>query len=403
MAGNSLLTINMITREAVRLFKNTNAFMQNINRQYDDSFAVQGAKIGQSLRIRYPNDYTVNSGPAISIQDTAEQSTTLTVAFQNNVAVSFNTVEQTMSLDDYSERVLAPQINNLAGYVAAQMMQGVETGVCNFTSNFDASGNVITPTLQQYLNAKAILANNSAPTGDRKIVNSPQTDARVVQSLTGLLNPGATISEQYRNGEMINAVGFDWMEDQTVIAHTSGSFTAGTVNGAGQSGQTITVNGITGSLNAGDFITIAGVFAVNRVTKQTTGSLRQFVVTAPAISGATSISIFPAITPAIGGQQVQYQTVTASPANAAAITLLTLPNVTYLKNIAFAPEAITMVTADLVEPKNVEVARDVFDGVSMRMIRQYNSLTDQDIQRLDILWGFLFIRPEWCVCVADVT
>lgn len=401
--SNSLLTINMITREAVRLFKNTNAFMQNINRQYDDSFAVQGAKIGQSLRIRYPNDYTVNSGPAISIQDTAEQSTTLTVATQNNIAVSFNTVEQTMSLDDYSERVLAPQINNLAGSVAAQIMQGVETGVCNLTSNVDAGGNILTPQLQQYLNAKAILANNSAPTGDRKIVNSPQTDARVVSSLTGLLNPGATISEQYRNGEMINAVGFDWMEDQTVIAHTAGSFTAGTVNGANQTGTTLAVNAITGSLAVGDIITITGVLAVNRITKSSTGQPRQFVITAAAASGATSISIFPAITPAVSGQTVQYQTVNASPASSAPILLATLPNVTYLKNIAFAPEAITMVTADLVEPKNVEVARDMFDGVSMRMIRQYNSLTDQDIQRLDILWGYLFIRPEWAVIICDLT
>src|ERR1700678_193465 len=103
--ANSLLTINMITREAVRLWKNTNAFLQNIDTQYDDSFAQTGAKVGTALRIRLPNDYTVRTGPAASVQDTAEQSTTLVLATQKGVDVSFSSVDRTMSLDDYSERV----------------------------------------------------------------------------------------------------------------------------------------------------------------------------------------------------------------------------------------------------------------------------------------------------------
>lgn len=392
----------MITREAVRLWKNTNMFMQNINRQYDDSFAQSGAKIGTQLRIRYPNDYTVNTGAAISIQDTAEQSTTLTVATQKNIAVSFNSLEQTMSLDDYSERVLAPQINNLAGAVAADIMSGVETGVCNLVSNTDGSGNIISPTVQTYLEAQASLHLNSAPDGERKVVNSPITDARVVSTLTGLLNPVTDISAQYRSGTMKNAVGFDWMYDQTVITHTTGTFSAGgTVNGASQTGTTLLVNSITGTLTAGDIITIAGVYAVNRITKVSTGQLRQFVVTAAVTNGGTSISIFPAITPAVGGNAVQYQTVTVSPANAAVVALATPASSVYRKNVAFAPDAITMVTADLEMPNNVEVARDQFDGVSMRMIRQYNSLTDQNVQRLDILFGYLYVRPEWAVICCD--
>jgi hypothetical protein len=125
MAGNALLTINMITREAVRLWKNSNAFIQNINMQYDDSFARTGAKIGTSLRIRLPNDYTVRTGPALQAQDTAEVNTTLVLATQKGVDVSFNSVDMTMSLDDYSERVLAPMINNLTGAVAADIMSGL--------------------------------------------------------------------------------------------------------------------------------------------------------------------------------------------------------------------------------------------------------------------------------------
>jgi hypothetical protein len=400
--ANSLLTINMITREAVRLWKNSNAFLQNIDMQYDDSFAKTGAKIGTALRIRLPNDYTVRTGAAASVQDTAETSTTLVLATQKGVDVSFSSLDRTMSLDDYSERVLAPAINNLAGAIAADIMSGTEGGVANLVSNTDASNNIISPVAGTYLNAGASLDTNSAPLGERKVVNDPFTQARVVATLSGLFNPVPDISRQYKTGMMQQALGFDWLMDQTVIKHTSGTFTAGTVNGSGQTGTTITVNAITGTLAQGDIITFAGVHQVNRITKTTTGNLRQFVLTAPAANGATSLSIYPAITPAVGGQTVQYQTVDFSPANAAAITLATPANTTYRKNIVYAPQAVTMATADLELPRGVhEAAREAFDGVSMRMVTAYNVSTDQFITRLDILYGYLFVRPEWAVVVCD--
>lgn len=399
--ANSLLTISMITREAVRLWKNTNAFIRNINNQYDDSFGVSGAKIGSALRIRLPNDYVVRTGPAASVQDTAEQSTTLVLATQQGVDVSFSSADLTLSLDDYSERVLAPQINNLAGAVAANIMGGVEGGVCNLIANVDGGGNIISPTVATFLNAGAILDNNSAPTGARKIVNSPLTDARTVTSLTGLFNPVTDISRQYVTGEMKNAINFTWMRDQTVLVHTTGTFSAGTVNGASQTGTQITVNAVTGTLNVGDIITFAGVNAVNRITKQSTGQLRQFVVTTAVPNGGTVINVYPALTPAISGQTVQYQTVDSSPANGATILLATPAGGQYRKNIAFAPEAITMATADLELPPNVEAAREAFDGVAMRMVRQYNISTDQLVQRLDVLYGYIYIRPEWAVICCD--
>lgn len=401
----------MITNEAVRLWENTNAFIQNINRQYDDAFAKSGAKIGQTLRIRYPNDYVVNDGPAISIQSTAEQSTSLAVANQKNIAVSFDTTDLTMSLDNYSERILAPQVNNLAGKIAAVVMgggtgaqdgTGIAEGICNVSYNTNGSGTITSPTVFTYLDGKAILMNNSTPAANMKVVNNPRTEAAVVQTAAGLLNPAAAISKQYLTGAMWNAVGFDWMSDQTVITHTTGTFSAGgTINGASQTGLTITVNAITGTFKKGDFITIAGVYEVNMITKVATGDLRQFVLTADAINGATSLSIFPSIIPGVGGNDVQYQTVDASPANGAAIALVIPAGTRYRKNLAFTPDAITMVTADLVMPDNVKVARAQFDGVSMRMIQQYNALTDQNIQRLDCLFGYVLIRPQWGCVIAD--
>lgn len=405
--ANSLLTIDMITREAVRLWKNSNAFIQNVDMQYDESFGVSGAKIGDSLRIRLPNDFTVRTGPALSVQDTAEQSTTLVLATQKGVDVSFTTAQRTLKLDDYSRRILAPMVNNLAGAVAVDIMSGSDGGICNFSANQDVGNNILIPNAGTYLDAGATLDLNSAPIANRKIVNGPRTEARVVTALQGLLNPSAEISRQYVTGRMYDALGFIWMKDQTAIAHTNGTLAQGsaTVNGANQTGLLLTVNALGGTLNIGDIITIAGVNAVNRVTKQTTGELRQFVVTANVAAAATQIPIYPALIPAgPGGQQQQYQTVTVSPANGAAVnpTNGMVASTTYRKNFAYAPEAVTLATADLEMPRGIhEGAREEFDGVSMRMITAYNIATDQLITRLDVLYGYLWIRPEWACVVAD--
>jgi hypothetical protein len=404
---NTLLTINMITREAVRLWKNSNAFLQNVDMQYDDSFAVSGAKIGSSLRIRLPNDFTVTDGPGLSVQDTSEQSTTLVMATQRHVDVGYSTADRTLSLDDYSRRILAPMVNNLAGNVAVAIMGGSEGGICNFVANQDGANNILSPIASTYLNAGASLGLNSAPIANRKIVNSLRTEARVVASLSGLLNPNSEISRQYITGRMYDALGFIWMSDQTAIVHTDGTLAqaSATVNGAGQSGLSLTVNALAGTLNIGDIITVANVNAVNRITKQTTGELRQFVVTANVGVGAVSIPIYPAIVPPVAGQPVQYQTVDSSPANGAAVNPVSslAASTVYRKNFAYAPEAVTLATADLEMPKGVhEVAREEFDGVSMRMITDYFIGTDQLITRLDVLFGFLWIRPEWACIVADI-
>lgn len=403
--ANVLLTIDMITREAVRLFKNSNLFVMNMDTQYDGSFAIDGAKIGQILRIRLPNDYIVTSGPAMQLQSTTEQYTTLEVTSQKNVAVPFTTAERTMSIDDYSEIIMAPMINNLAGDVAATVMLASEGGVCNFVSNVDAGGNIISPDSEQFLVANAILDNNSADGMTRRVVNDPITDARMTRSLQGLLNPATEISAQFRTGQMKSGLGYErWFRDQTVIKHTSGTYDSlGTVNGGDQTGSTITVNAINGTLKKGDIITIAGVNAVNRVTKQDQGELRQFVVTADVLSGATSIPIYPALTPAVDGSSVQYQTVTASPANGALIVMATKSGEVYRKSIAYAQKAVTMATADLVMPRKAveEAARAQYDGISMRILTDYLPGTDQLATRIDVLFGQRYIRPEWLCVVAD--
>ncbi|WP_024873152.1 P22 phage major capsid protein family protein [Tolumonas lignilytica] len=413
--SNSILTIQMITREALRLFKNSNALLKNVDRQYDEDFARKGAKIGSSLRIRLPNDFTVRRGAAASVQGTNEQQVGLVVANQIGVDIQFSSAERALSLDDYSERILKPAINSIAGIMAADIMGAVDglvpsttlytdtqTPVSNFVARQDGNGNILQADINAFLKANAVLNQRSAP-GNRKIILDPLTEGRMVGSLAGLLNPSADISEQYLTGQMKRGLGFDWMMDQTVIAHTTGAYSsAPTVSGAGQTGNTLVVSALSGPLNAGDVFTMPGVYAVNRVTKQTLPDLMQFTVTANAAAGATAISIYPALTPPVSGAAVQYQTVSASPANGAQINVLTNSGSQYRCNLAYVPEAITLVTADLELPQGVhEAYRETYDNTSMRIVTAYNVATDQFITRLDVLYGYKILRPEWCVRVAD--
>ncbi|OYV49152.1 MAG: hypothetical protein B7X10_02190, partial [Burkholderiales bacterium 21-58-4] len=267
--ANTLLTLGGITREAIRLWKNSNAFVQNIDKQFDSSYEKVGAKIGSQLRIRLPNDYTVRTGQSTVLNNTSEVSTTLTVGTQKGVDLQFTSEDLALSIDDFSKRILAPAINNLAGAVAADVMSGAEA-ICNYVSK-TTSGAVVTPTANEWLSAGATLDLMSAPQGDRKALLTPRTQARTVQSLNGLFNPTGTISKQFVSGQMMGpALGIgEWMSDQTAIMHTTATFTAQpTVNGANQTGSTLVVTATTGAAyNVGDVITIAGVHSVNRITK----------------------------------------------------------------------------------------------------------------------------------------
>ena len=396
--ANALLTPQQITRRALQLFRNSNAFLQSIDRQYDSQFANDGARIGSTLKIRLPNDYIVSSGPSLATQDTVEQNTQITVSSQKHIDVAFSSADRTLSLDDFTNRILAPQINNLVAAVAMDVMSGAET-TPNLIHNVDGSNNTISPTFTTWATANGLLNSLGAPMGNRQVVVDPITESRTVSSFSGLFNSQEKVGKQYTTGRMGNNVlGFDWSMDQTVIQHTTGAYsTLGTVAGASQSGNAITTSALAGPLTKGDIVSFAGVYSVNRVTKQSTGQLAQFAVTANVATSATSIPIYPALTPGA----VAYQTVSASPANGAAITVATKASEVYRKNLVFSPQAITMVCADLIMPKGVhECYRESYDGISMRFLTDYVPGSDQLVSRLDVLYGYAWIRPEWVVVVV---
>jgi hypothetical protein len=417
--ANNILTPSMITRYSIKMFLNTNYFIQNISRQFEDQFGNEGARIGAQLRIRYANQYVPTDGPGISIQDTTEQQFLLTVATQRHIDVAFTSAETTLDIDDYMERIVLPRVNALAANVAVQVMANTATAVRNITANVDANNNILPVNDAPFALARAVLEENSAPNfgemGMRKVVLAPRSDTRVQLALRGLLNPVESISKQYNSGMMYEALQFRWFEDQSVVSHTTGSATTATVNGANQTGQAITINALSGTLNAGDVVTIAGVLAVNRLNYQSLGTAAQFVLTAAAANGATSLSIYPPIVPPANANPYaglpytpqQYQTVTATPANNATITPFANASVTYRENLAYAPDAITLVVAPLWIPPNekgvIAAARHSFDDLSMRSLVTYEPATDQPIDRLDILFGSGVPRPEWLCQVADAT
>ena len=196
--ANNILTPSMITRYSIKMFLNTNYLIQNINRQFESQFGIEGARIGAQLRIRYANRYTVTDGPGISVQDTTEQQFLLTVATQRHVDVAFTSAETTLDVDDYMERIVLPRVNALAANVAVQVIINTANTVRNITANVDANNNIQPITDTPVALARAVLEENSAPDfgsmGVRKCALAPRSDTRLQLALRGLLNPVDSIS-----------------------------------------------------------------------------------------------------------------------------------------------------------------------------------------------------------------
>jgi len=395
--SNSILTIDMITRKALEILENNLVISRNVNRQYDDSFAVEGAKIGSTLRIRLPDRALVTDGAALQVQDDNEQYTTLTVASQKHIGVNFTSAELTMQLDDFAERVLKPRVSQLAASVDADVANAYK----NIFQTVGTPGTTPSTSLV-LLQAQQKLNESAAGMAPRYATVNPAANAGLVEGMKGLFNPVDTVSRQFKNGMMGQGVlGLDEINmSQSIVQHTTGSrSTTDTilVNGAvsTQGASTINIDGGTGSATivAGDVFTIAGVYAVNPQTRQSTGSLQQFVCTATATasSGAwTSVAISPAIYTSTNA----LATVDSFPADNAAVTFVGSASTQYPQNLVYHKDAITLATADLLLPQGVDMAsRQVHNGISLRVVRQYDINNDRMPCRIDVLYGYSAIRP----------
>jgi hypothetical protein len=387
----------MITRKALEILENNLVISRNVNRQYDDSFAVEGAKIGSTLRIRLPDRALVTDGAALQVQDDNEQFTTLTVASQKHIGVNFTSAELTMQLDDFAERVLKPRVSQLAASVDADVANA-------YKSIFQSVGTpgTVPATSLVLLQAQQKLNESAAGMAPRYATVNPAANAGLVEGMKGLFNPVDTVSRQFKNGMMGQGVlGLDEINmSQSIVQHTTGSrSTSDTilVNGAvsTQGATTISLDGGTASatIAVGDVFTIAGVYAVNPQTRQSTGSLQQFVCTATATasSGAwTNVAISPPIFTSANA----LATVDSFPADNAVVTFVGSASTQYPQNLVYHKDAITLATADLLLPQGVDMAsRQVHNGISLRVVRQYDINNDRMPCRIDVLYGFSTIRP----------
>lgn len=387
--ANTFITPTMLTREFLRILHQKLNFVGNVNRDYDDAFAKKGAKIGTSLNIRLPNQFPIRTGASLSTQDITEGYTTLTASTQKGVDFTFSSVELTMQIDDFAKRYLEPAAAVLAANIEADalnMVKDVYQGVNNIGSAL---------TFNKLMTGRKVLNDALAPMDGRTALLNTQDNVDLVDALKGLFQDSGAVKEQYREGSMGRTAGFDFYENTLLASQTTGSDASNcTINGATQTGASITItNGSSKTFKQGDIVTFAGCTRVHPETKTDTGVLQQFVVTADISAGGTTMTISPAIVTSGGKQNVA-----ASPTNGGTITKVGSASGVYKPSLLFHKDAFTFATADLQMPEGVDfAARQVMDGISCRVVRQYAISTDTFPCRLDILYGYKTIRPELAV------
>lgn len=407
--SNTLLTIGMVAKETLAILENELTFTRLVNRQYDPRFAKIGAKIGDTINIRKPVRYVGRRTATLNVEGSVETSVALTVATQYGTDMSFTSAELALSMDEFRERIIQPAVANIANMIDAD-------GMALYKNVYNVVGTPgVTPaTLATYLSAGVALDNEASPMGNRSIVLNPQAQATIIYANLSLFNPSKTISEQYIKGTMATAAGFDWYMDQNVAVHTIGTY-GGTpltnypstpfVQGATSlvtDGWTAT----TTTLNVGDIFTVAGVYGINPQSRANTGVLKNFVVTAITTtdgSGNSTIAFLPAMIAPVAGVNVYNQTVTALPANNAAVTVFGASATVTPQNLAFCKDAFAFAAVDLPEDMpgvECSTATSPKLKMSIRLMRGTDMINDRAISRLDLLGGWAAIRPEIACRIA---
>ncbi len=410
--SNTLLTIGMITNEALPILENELSFTRLVDRQYDKQFGISGAKIGDTINIRKPVRYIGRRTPTLQVQGSTESSVALTLNKQYGVDMSFTSADLVLSIDLFSERFIQPAVAQIANMIDVD-------GLALYSSVYNSVGTAgATPsTRATYLDAGVKMSLEAAPINDRRMVVNPVASAAISDTNMTLFNPNKTISDLYIKGSMGGAaLGFDWFMDQNVALHTVGTYAANvvanavTVTTAVASGSSVVTGGWTAAdyLNIGDVITFGvvgtanAVYAINPQNYQSTGQLRQFVVTALATAdggGAMTISVSPAIVFNTTLAPNPNATVTSSTNTIAATTVLKVQGVSATQtaqNLAFCKQAFTFATVMLPEMPGVKNGRATSEklNMSIRIIDGYDIINDRQITRMDLLGGWVTQRPE---------
>lgn len=412
--SNNNLTSLVILQETLRVLENQLTFTKMVNRQYDDKFAQVGAKIGYTINARRPIRSTVSTGPALQTQDYVETYVPVTLTNQDHVDMAFTSQELTLQIDDFRERVIDKNVESLVNAIDYNGL-----GQYMNVANFGGTPGTLPSTALAFLNAGAKLDALAIPKGNkRNAVIDPFTQATMVDALKGLFNPQGTISDQFADANMGRALGFKFSMDQNIRRHTPGQLggtplTSGAQSGTAPSGAlgsagsnalnsfSLVTKGWTAAVaqrvNQGDVFNLTGIYSVNPQSRVSTGQLQDFVVTAVGssdVSGNMTMSVYPS--PIFSGQFQNVTSATNNIPDSTALTFNTGSNSSnYAQNLLFHEEAFTLATADLIEPRGVDMAaRTNHKGISIRLVKQYRIGTDDIPCRVDVLYGWQTMYPE---------
>jgi len=419
--ANSFQTATIITNEVLRIAHNNSAFLGRMNTDHDDKWKGKYAP-GQTVYARRPVEFTVRSGATANVQDVTESTVPITVQPELGIDFQVNSTDLALSVRNdgsvdkaFRERYLVPAGLRISAAVDLAVAQAAYKSIFNIIGT-PGTGPA---NIGDILNAQVPMDDMSCPRdGRRWAALSPQANASVLAGLATLFNPSATLSGQYRSAELETSLGLNFVMSQNVPTHTVGTLGGSpVVNGANQgtinagatdnpyaSTTSLVTNGWTAAaatrLKAGDIITIAGVNAVNKETKQDLGYLQNFVVTADAASDGSG-NLTAIISPAIiaGGA---FQNVTARPATSAAITVKTgTASTAYRQNILWHRDAITFVSPEQELPGGMDMAANSSladeGSISLRFVRGFDITNNKFISRFDVLYGVAVVKPEWCV------
>ena len=386
---NTAVTCSIVAKEALPILANMLSFASNVNRDFESEFTgnvSRGYMPGQTINIKRPPRYTYRSGRVAVPQATVETSIPLTLS-QGGCDLNFTSLERTLSFNRLEDKIRAA-MEPVANEIDRQGLQLAKE------ATFNCIGTPGTLPTTQALALAAITGVNQrldemgAPRKDnrRAFIMNPALNAATVQGFAGMFNSQKTLSEQFDSGMMVDSLGLAYAMDQNVDVHTNGTavVNTNTVAGANQTGAAITTAALNGTITKGTKITFAGVFAVNPQSRQSTGTLAQFVVTADVAAGAVSIPISPAIV-----TSGAFQNVTASPANGAIITIFGTASGRYSANVAYHKDAFTLAMVPMWAPPGgkgvIDVAQESYKGLNIKVTEFYDGVNDNSIMRLDVL------------------
>lgn len=385
MSSQVLLTPQVITKETMMILENNLVAANRVNRSFENQFV----KIGSSLTIRKPNRYTVRSGAALQVQDISEPSTSITIDKQRGVDFEFSSQDLTLTVEEFSERYLKPAMSELANQVDYDVLQNT-LSISNYVGTPGVTPASFSSSVQ--LTGRR-LDENAAAQQERSLILNPAGYWAMANGLTpSFVMP--TAKEALVKGYLSTIGNHEVYMDQNIPTNTTGAqhntSIAMVITSATFTGTSTQMYGgaASESIGVGEVFTVAGVFAVNPKTRQSTGVLKNFTVT--AASTPTSSTWTVNFTPSIVTSGA-YQNASIAMGVASSVTWLTgttAAQIASANNVAIQRDCIGLVMVPMEIPQGVDfAARETYRNISMRVVRAYDINNDVFPTRVDILYG----------------